>query len=137
MTTRFYSKIPGILTYMLFFFLVRMFFKISSNDTVIWGDIAPLPRMDWVGPLKIHLGSGFGKKKQGKGITVSYRMIFVRSGKETFSELQAQLVRQTFFAVPYRTVHFLSSICFECKQLCSFCQVLITLGYVGGPYPPY
>jgi hypothetical protein len=49
---------------------------------------------------------------------------------------------QRFFNVPYRAVHFLSSICSECTVFSGghpaeaiVCR--LRLGYLGSPVPPY
>ncbi len=68
-----------------------------------------------------------------------FQLSTVRRGHPSSLWVRALLARQGFFAAPYRTVHFLSSIYTECIPWWSSCRGLIVLRlrqeYMGGRYP--
>ncbi len=63
---------------------------------------------------------------------ISQQDNLVRSGRETFTGYQDMYPGQRFFALPYRKLHFLSSICSEGIQCWSSCRGFIVLQAMGG-----
>ncbi len=80
---------------------------------------------------------GFHRSESASRLLYSYR-----SGRETSTGYKHYYPEQRFFAVPYSTVHVLSSPCSECILCWSFCRGFIVRRlsrgyalYAGGPRP--